>query len=432
LSGEVLVGAGDLRSPAPRRKVPVRFTTRFDTLLAIAAGVIGVVTGGGSLALEPTELRFDEEIQNLRVWRKELRQYRPTGVRAVCETLVGDLWYGRIPHRLYDEDVVAKQNFLNFVVAYRSNDRPVVLVDFDVDHMLECEEEVALISNPDKPEELFRTLILKWRDDGGPSRQQRYRLSILSRVGPSERASYAIDLVDVPVARWSNGRHKTIWILYDGNYNGLYDRRFGDGILIDTTGNGRFNVERYGGNFFSYHAPIGLPWGTVEVVDVDPAGRSLRVRSSERSVANRGALREGDLVPVLECKVLDGSTVRLGGATGVHQLVFFWMSSCGSSRRALREITAVVKTIEPGRLSAVGVSMDEAHANAERVVRESLIEWPQCYSGRAFWDNELARRFEVRSAADFVLIGPEGRLVASGNGAEQLIEVLDTGLIRSR
>jgi hypothetical protein len=403
----------------------VRFTTRIDTLLAIAAGVIGGVTGGGSLAVEPTELRFDKEIQNIRVFRKELRQYPPAGVNVVCENLGGALWYGRIPHRLYHEDFVSKRNFLNFIVEYGINERPVLLVDFDANHSLECDEEAAFVTNPQKPEELFRTVILSWRDDGGPNRTQRYRLRIPARLAPSGRPTYSLDLVDVPVARWSVSGNETIWVLLDGNYNGLYDRRFGDGILIDTTGNGRFNVERYGGNFFSYHAPIDLPWGTVEVVDVDPAGRSLRVRSSERSAANRGALREGDLVPVLECEVLDGSTVRLGGATGVHQLVFFWMSSCGSSRKALREITAVLKKMEPGRLSAVGVSMDEAYANVDRFVRESLIEWPQCYSGRAFWDNELARRFEVRSGADFVVIGPAGRLKASGNGAEELMGVLD-------
>jgi hypothetical protein len=57
-------------------------------------------------------------------------------------------------------------------------------------------------------------------------------------------------------------------------------------------------------------------------------------------------------------------------------------------------------------------------------VRQHGIEWPQCFSGTAYWDNALARRFGGRSPADFLLIGPDGRLEKAGSGADELARAL--------
>jgi hypothetical protein len=304
--------------------------------------------------------------------------------------------------------------------VYGNDGNRTILIDLNQDQVLECQEEVAFVSSPHGREEVFRTLTLSWQDDGGPNRRQRYRLWIPAQLGSSGELTYSVDLVDVPVARWTVDDHETIWVLYDGNYNGIYDRRFGDGILIDTSGEGRFSVDPYGDNFVSYHEPIHLPWATVEVIDVDPAGRSLYIAVSEPAAASPRSLREGDRVPRLECQALDGTTMSFGGATGSYQLVYFWISFCGSSRVDLQKITRLLGELEPGHLSAVGVTMDEDRSRVAEATAESDINWPQCFSGRTLWDNDLVRRFGARTPSDFVLIDPAGRLVASGTGAEEL------------
>ena len=39
-----------------------------------------------------------------------------------------------------------------------------------------------------------------------------------------------------------------------------------------------------GHNFFSYHAPLELLWGSFEVTDVDPAGRSITLAPASQTM----------------------------------------------------------------------------------------------------------------------------------------------------
>jgi hypothetical protein len=375
---------------------------------------------------EPEEIRieFQFETQNLNFVRRVFRQEPQSQTTVGCRNLAGVTVFGAIPHRLFDEKSTSSGNFVDFLVHYPTPGRPIVLLDFNLNHVLECEEELPLLVHPQEPGTLFRTVKIDWKGDGGPDRSQRYRIHVPERL-ESVRDAYSLDLVDVPVARWGHDDVDATWILFDGNHNGVFDRQFGDGLLIDITGKGTFDVRPYEGNFVSYHEILSFPWGNFVVSEVDPQGRYAKLRSVD-DIEPAQALDVGDAVPSLTCHTRTGDPVEIGRGTKQYQLVFFWVSSCGSCAEDLRSIVPRIDKIGRRRLTPIGVSLDETDEDLKTFVDTTRADWPHCFSGRMLWDNELARRLGAKNPSDYVIIDSAGTLLRRGNGFRDLSRDLDS------
>ncbi len=374
---------------------------------------------GGAVHLE-----FAPEAANFQVVAKPLRQRPPRGL-AVCPGLAGERRYGAIPHRTPEDRIGAEEHFLAFAAAYSGSALPTVLFDLDQDGSVECGERLPLLTDHRRPGQAFRTVtVARKSGEGAPAWPQRFRLNLPERLGGSD--TYTVDLVEAPMARWTapDGT-RTLWLLHDGNFNGLYDRRFGDGFLVDLTGARKIRVDPRGGDFFSYHLPLALPWGTYELTDLDPQGRSatLRPLPDERR-AEVTALNPGDRVGTLACDDIAGQPVRIG-ATGRRQLLFFWLSDCGScaaDAAALRRLLARLGSASP---DAMGVSLDEHADTARAFVARHALAGPQCFAGTTLWDNALARRLGVTAPSSFVLLAPDGTILFQGTGVHRLAAALN-------
>ena len=348
-------------------------------------------------------------------------QVEPSAEIAVsCSGLEGDLRYGEIPHRLFGERSTSNANFLHFVAAFSGARPPTVLLDVNRDRVLRCDETIPVMAHPVDAGAYFRSVTVRWNDGGPRDRSQRYRLTLPGSLEES-RNHYVIDIVDVPVARWTVDGQTSRWLLLDGNFNGLFDRALGDGVLVDPSGGGVIDVAPDGGNFFSYHLPLELPWGTFDVADVDPDGRFLTLVPS---VLDTRVFRIGDIVPPLECHTPNGEAVRIVGASGLHQLVYFWISDCGACHADVRELVPFLHKLGSDIVTAVGISFDERFEDFSSFVETTAMSWPQCFVGHAYWDNPIARQFEIRNPSGFVLLDPDGKLVAKGKGFRELKERL--------
>ena len=372
-------------------------------------------------------LEFHSEVQNIRAIDGALARVPAPGVTLSCAEISGQVGYGRLPHRQHGERAASSEHFVNFAVAYPATSSPVLLFDADGDRTLTCAERIPLLVHPQDPSLMFRTVTVPWKGDGGAPRTQRYRITVPAHLDLSadSGARLFVDLVDVPVARWNVGGKNSLWILFDGNFNGEFDRVFGDGLLIDQTGERRIDMRPKGKNFFSYHAPLELPWGSFEVTDVDPAGRSITLApASEAKVRDFRPFQSGEVVPALQCQTDTGSPVAIAGPSGRWQLLFFWHSGCGSCKADMQALTPLVAGIGPERLSAVGISLDEDLGTYAKFVDSLGAGWSQCFSGLMLWDNAMARRFGVYAPSEYVLLDPRGKLVSQGHGAQGAKEAI--------
>ena len=383
-------------------------------IVSITCSLTGIRAG------ETRTLEFRREVQNVPAVSRVLREEPARGAMDVCPKLSGTARYGAIPHRLAGEAMTESGHFVDFAAVYGES-QPALLIDLDQDGVLTCDERVELVRHPVDTEILFRTLVLTWNDDG-PDRRQRYRLKLPAQLADTPQ-EYEIELVDVPVGRWKEGDRTVLWMLYDGNYDGLFGSKFGDGVLIDVEGTGQFDLSVGGPHFRSFHETLPLPWGAFLISEVAATGDRLVLEAvGEEALEPRYA--EGDVVPSLGCQSIDGQSLQFAGGSDRHQVLFFWVSNCPSCYSDAQELAALAGRIGPERMSVVGVSMDEDRARSQEFVRVTGADWPHCFSGRVLWDNAVARRFGVDSPSDYVIIDPSGRLAIKGNGIDALEDAL--------
>ncbi len=373
-------------------------------------------TASGPVPRHVLELAL--ETQNLRFLEATLE---PESELAVCAELTGELRYGSIPFRLPGEGATSNERFFRFAAAYGSAAMPDVVLDLDQDGNLGCDERIPLIAHPEHPERAFRSLELFAGGDDSSRDSSRYRLILPVGLAAPGEDLYQLDLIDVPVGRWQVDGRDTLWILYDGNHDGVFDGRFGDGLLADLTGERQISTDPYGGHFFSLHLPLSLPWGTFEVADLDPRGSSLTlVRVPDEAAESLRPLRIGDFSRPRSCDDPSGVTVTLGGPSGAHQLLYFWLSHCGACAVEMAELIPLVEQLGQERLAAVGISLDENAEAFSGFVDAQQPPWPQCFPGTGPWDNPLARGFGVTGPSEFVLIDPEGKVAARDRGMPAL------------
>jgi hypothetical protein len=391
-------------------------------LVLLLAGSARTPAATGEAAFETKRLAFAPEVLNVGFLRRPLLLKPKEGLR-VCADLPGERRYGQIPFRLPEDDALSTDHFLSFMVIYGSKPLPSLLVDLDQDGAIACDESVSLVQNPGDSGRAFRTLVL---GGNGTRQRSRYRLNLPVVSGSPQGDLFSVDLVDVPVARWPLEGHSSLWVLFDGNHDGVYDRKFGDGILVDTSGRGRLNTDPEAGNFFSYNLPIRLESATYKVLDVDPQGGHLTLaRMRESDAAKLRPLGPGEASETIDCESSGGSPIRFGGATGRYQLLNFWLSQCGACEREIKALAPVIARIGPERLTAVGISLDLTRTTYRAFVEAHRPTWPQCFLGSSFWDNPVAVRFGATGPSDLVLLDPDGRVVTLAHGVEELLPTLD-------
>ena len=387
---------------------------------ALAGILVGIVAATAALAGPASAthtLAFAREIQNLRFGEVPLLRQLGRPARVECAEAKGPAGFGEIPHRAPGEAFESKEHFIAFAAVYPPGAKPLLFVDLDGDRRLSCRERLDPIVHPRDPERLFRTVSVEWRD-AGPARVRTYRITIPARL---DGGSYTIDLVDAPVARWSVDGHDSLWILLDGNHDGVFDRRYGDVLLVDPDGEGRIDLTFGSPNQFSFHAPLELPWGAFEVARVDAAGRSMTLVAVEGARAEQfRPLGAGDFVPPMTCRAQDGSSVVVGGPSEGGQLVYFWLAHCGNCLAAMDALSPQVPALARRGIRVVGVSMDESDAKFRSFIGDRMLIWPQCFSGTMLTDNPIARRLGVRDPSEFVVIGADGRIAGIFHDHEKI------------
>lgn len=169
-----------------------------------------------------------------------------------------------------------------------------------------------------------------------------------------------------------------------------------------------------------------------EVHDTAAARKLYEEVASSDNPDLAGAAREGlsqlDLRenPIdISFTAVDGSSVDLADLRGKVVLLDFWATWCPP---CVEEAPALVETYRKFKdrgFTIVGISLDQDKSALEGFTAEHGMEWPQFFDGKG-WDNELAKRFKIRSVPTLWLLDRAGRLAdASPRGRlDQAIETV--------
>jgi peroxiredoxin len=192
-------------------------------------------------------------------------------------------------------------------------------------------------------------------------------------------------------------------------------------------------IQKYPGSFLSLTALIELAGKNTDVSRLGPMFQSLSPAIRNTKTARNFGLRLYDNGPIAIGKSapdftqndVNGKAVQLSDFKGKYVLLDFWASWCGPCRAENPNLVAAYQKYKDKNFTVLGVSLDQAGKKEAWVsaIQKDNLPWTQV-SDLQFWNNKVAKLYEIRSIPQNFLIDPTGKIIAKNLRGDALHEKL--------
>jgi peroxiredoxin len=129
----------------------------------------------------------------------------------------------------------------------------------------------------------------------------------------------------------------------------------------------------------------------------------------------------GAMAPTFTQNDPEGKPLSLTDYRGKYVLLDFWASWCGPCRAENPNYVKAYQQYKDKGFTLLGVSLDrpDAHAAWVAAIKTDGLEWPQV-SDLKYWNNDVAKLYDIRSVPSNFLIDPQGKVIAINLRGEEL------------
>ncbi len=138
------------------------------------------------------------------------------------------------------------------------------------------------------------------------------------------------------------------------------------------------------------------------------------VRAEDESSFRTDAPGAGTVAPPLEATTLDGKPLTLGDFKERFVLLDFWATWCGPCIAEIPNLRSVYDAFRNDqRFAILSLSVDEKIETPTKFQEKRQLPWSQGFLGGGI-RGATYNAFGIRAIPAFVLIGPDGRIIARG------------------
>ena len=154
------------------------------------------------------------------------------------------------------------------------------------------------------------------------------------------------------------------------------------------------------------------------------AKESIFGKALHQQMSGERMLGYGQVAPDFIQSDPEGKPISLKDFRGQYVLVDFWASWCGPCRMENPNVVQAYRRFKSKNFTVLGVSLDRDKPKWLQAIKDDNLTWPHV-SDLKFWQNEVAKLYQVSSIPQNFLLDPEGRIIGKnlrGAALDQFLE----------